>query len=240
MNEQERVGEQRLKFEKSYAEWESDQDERSPVSHRNAYAAGYEAAWVEREAAWRAAVAEFEPWWKTWDNGTMLACEKASSWHAWQAACTAVSGISDTAELEKLAAVLIKAIMHCSTTPLMIRRMVPILRAARAAGAELAVKAQEDYEILRAGYQSELAEREAAWQAKEIKLKAIIRWLEANQPDVFRRGLWEAIDGSGPQPIPEVIDPDAREKVLAKLQRCEDDGNKAMRRAAQPIPEVKP
>lgn len=28
----------------------------------------------------------------------------------------------------------------------------------------------------------------------ERKLVSIIKWLETNQPDVFRRGLWEAID----------------------------------------------
>ena len=50
------MDEQRVKFEKSYAEWEFDQDERSPVSYRNAYAAGYGAAWAEREATWRAVI----------------------------------------------------------------------------------------------------------------------------------------------------------------------------------------
>lgn len=28
------------------------------------------------------------------------------------------------------------------------------------------------------------------------KLEAVIRWLESNQPDVFRRGLWDAIGES--------------------------------------------
>lgn len=28
------------------------------------------------------------------------------------------------------------------------------------------------------------------------KLKAMTKWLEKNQPDVFRRGLWEAINGA--------------------------------------------
>jgi hypothetical protein len=28
------------------------------------------------------------------------------------------------------------------------------------------------------------------------KLKAMTKWLEKNQPDVFRRGLWDAINAS--------------------------------------------
>lgn len=32
------------------------------------------------------------------------------------------------------------------------------------------------------------------------KLHRIVRWLEANQPDVFKRGLWEAIDGPSSHP----------------------------------------
>ena len=28
------------------------------------------------------------------------------------------------------------------------------------------------------------------------RLTAIVRWLEANQPDVFRRGLWDAINAA--------------------------------------------
>lgn len=28
------------------------------------------------------------------------------------------------------------------------------------------------------------------------KLAAVTRWLEANQPDVFRRGLWDAVNAS--------------------------------------------
>ena len=32
----------------------------------------------------------------------------------------------------------------------------------------------------------------------ERKLKAIIEWLEQNQPDVFKRGLWNAANGTKP------------------------------------------
>lgn len=30
--------------------------------------------------------------------------------------------------------------------------------------------------------------------SNESKLAAMTRWLEANQPDVFKRGLWDAIN----------------------------------------------
>ena len=35
------------------------------------------------------------------------------------------------------------------------------------------------------------------------KLSAVVKWLEANQPDVFRRGLWDAI-AQPVQPEPAV------------------------------------
>lgn len=34
---------------------------------------------------------------------------------------------------------------------------------------------------------------EAQIKKHEATIKAIVEWLEANQPDVFRRGLWDAI-----------------------------------------------
>lgn len=32
----------------------------------------------------------------------------------------------------------------------------------------------------------------------EARLRAIIAWLEANQPDVFKHGLWDAINAAAP------------------------------------------
>lgn len=37
----------------------------------------------------------------------------------------------------------------------------------------------------------------------ERRLEAIVIWLEANQPDVFRRGLWDAIYAADARPIPD-------------------------------------
>lgn len=34
----------------------------------------------------------------------------------------------------------------------------------------------------------------AALEAEREKLRAIVQWLEVNQPDVFKRGLWDAIN----------------------------------------------
>lgn len=44
-------------------------------------------------------------------------------------------------------------------------------------------------------------------EAKELewKLSAIVRWLEANQPDVFTRGLWGAIAEAEP-PVAIITD----------------------------------
>ena len=41
------------------------------------------------------------------------------------------------------------------------------------------------------------AERERCAKL-EAKLSAIVKWLEKNQEDVFRRGLWDAINAKGP------------------------------------------
>ncbi len=41
-------------------------------------------------------------------------------------------------------------------------------------------------------YQDAMAERDEAL----AKLSAIVKWLEMSQPDVFRRGLWDAIDAA--------------------------------------------
>lgn len=37
-------------------------------------------------------------------------------------------------------------------------------------------------------------EREAAYAEYERKLEAIVMWLERNEPSVFARGLWDAIN----------------------------------------------
>jgi len=35
-----------------------------------------------------------------------------------------------------------------------------------------------------------------AEQPFENTIRAMVQWLEANQPDVFRRGLWDAINAA--------------------------------------------
>jgi hypothetical protein len=36
------------------------------------------------------------------------------------------------------------------------------------------------------------------------RVSSIMRWLEANQPDVFRRGLWDAINAADSAAIEEI------------------------------------
>ena len=40
---------------------------------------------------------------------------------------------------------------------------------------------------------TQLAEAEATNRHRDRQIAAIVTWLEANQPDVFRRGLWDVI-----------------------------------------------
>ena len=61
------------------------------------------------------------------------------------------------------------------------REDVATIREALVAAQEALVTATEDEKEL------------ARLRGCEAKLKAMTEWLEANQPDVFRRGLWDAL-----------------------------------------------
>ena len=49
-------------------------------------------------------------------------------------------------------------------------------------------------------YESELGRCNAKRRSLERTLAATTAWLEKNQPDVFRRGLWDAITAAAPHP----------------------------------------
>lgn len=51
-----------------------------------------------------------------------------------------------------------------------------------------------EYRVLNGAQVEEL---QAELTVLQKKVTAIVVWLEANQPDVFRRGLWDAIEASG-------------------------------------------
>ena len=44
--------------------------------------------------------------------------------------------------------------------------------------------------------EARLADVDALNRHRERQIAAIVTWLEANQPDVFSRGLWEVIPNS--------------------------------------------
>ena len=52
------------------------------------------------------------------------------------------------------------------------------------------------------------------------KLSAVVKWLEANQPDVFRRGLWDAI-AHPVQPAPQAVNAELLE-ALKRLVATDD------------------
>lgn len=61
------------------------------------------------------------------------------------------------------------------------------------------VKYPEPYSQLEINELYELARKlERELTTQNNKLAAIVRWLEVNQEDVFRRGLWDAINSSNP------------------------------------------
>jgi len=53
-------------------------------------------------------------------------------------------------------------------------------------------KAQKERDKARAEFHAAQGERIVDL---ERKIKATVEWLETNQPDVFGRGLWDAIQG---------------------------------------------
>lgn len=48
----------------------------------------------------------------------------------------------------------------------------------------------------------------------EQKLRVIVQWLEKNQPDVFKRGLWDAIELAGAAALPSPDSPE--EEILGR------------------------
>jgi hypothetical protein len=46
-----------------------------------------------------------------------------------------------------------------------------------------------------------LPTRLAAMPGPEATLAAVVAWLEVNQPDVFRRGLWDAVEAARSQSV---------------------------------------
>lgn len=51
-------------------------------------------------------------------------------------------------------------------------------------------------ECREAEHAKEIADRDGTIAELRSRLSATVLWLEANQPDVFRRGLWDAINAA--------------------------------------------
>jgi hypothetical protein len=50
----------------------------------------------------------------------------------------------------------------------------------------------DNLEIVRC-YRKEIRDLKAERDAANVKLTQMVVWLEANQPDVFKRGIWDSL-----------------------------------------------